>query len=34
MTGYKRNRRFLYRDYLHLFNDEQDLEPEPGQAKD
>jgi len=34
MTGHKRNRRFLYRDYLHLFNDEQDLEPEPGQAKD
>lgn len=28
MTGHKRNRRFLYRDYLHLFNDEQDLEPD------
>ncbi|QKK01236.1 MAG: Fic family protein [Pseudomonadota bacterium] len=24
MTGYKRNRRFLYRDYLQLFHDEHD----------
>lgn len=25
MTGYKRNRRFLYRDYLRLFHDDQDV---------
>ena len=28
MTGYKRNRRFLYRDYLHLFHDEQPAGPD------
>lgn len=28
MTGYKRNRRFLYRDYLDLFYDEQDSGPD------
>ena len=27
MTGHKRNRRFLYRDYLNLFHDEEQLEP-------
>lgn len=32
MTGYKRNRRFLYRDYLHLFHDERDQGAVPGES--
>ena len=32
MTGYKRNRRFLYRDYLRLFYDEHEQNPEPDQS--
>lgn len=32
MTGYKRNRRFLYRDYLRLFHDEQELERKAPEA--